>query len=69
MARMSDRDYAKLLRDVNRRLRHAEEVLGADAVREFRSILEPILEKQHEQDTRLNNMMVRLFKLEVRNRR
>jgi len=69
MTRMSDKDYQKLLREVNRRISHAEEVVGADVAREFRSILEPILEKQQEQDTRLNTMMVRLFKLEVGNRR
>lgn len=66
MARMSDRDYAKLLRQVNKALRLAEPVLGADVVQEFRNILQPILEKQQEQDTRINNMFVRLFKLEVR---
>lgn len=66
MTRMSDKDYRKLLREVNRRLSHAEKVLGADAVQEFRSILEPILEKQQEQDTRLNKMFVRLFRLEVK---
>ena len=62
---MSDKDYRKLLREVNKRLSHAEEVLGADVVGEFRSILEPILEKQQEQDTRYNNVMVRLLKLEA----
>jgi len=66
MTRMSDKDYRKLLREVNRRLSHAEEVLGGDIVKEFRSILEPILEKQQEQDTRLNKMFVRLFRLEVK---
>jgi len=63
---MSDKDYAKLLRQVNRRLSHAEEALGADVVEEFRSILEPILEKQQEQDTRYNNVMVRLLRLEAK---
>lgn len=66
MARMSDKDYAKLLRRVNKALDHAEGVLGADAVGEFRSILEPILEKQQEQDTRLNNIWAKLLRLEVK---
>ena len=63
---MSDKDYAKLLREVNRRLSHAEEVVGPDIVGEFRSILEPILEKQQEQDTHFNTIMVRLLRLEAK---